>query len=170
MWTQETTMLEGLFPMTDSFRSRFLKEAGERPYAWVAAIGLPKTLVTAVLRGGEDYRPIKRTVEKLAFATGKSVTWWLTGEEHGAIEPAEKAAPAVVEQERTPNTVPSIAAGGRADPELLALAVRALEEWAAERHLEIDPKRKGAIISVLYDYLRKGADEQEVENLLTIVS
>lgn len=163
-------MREGLFPMAESFRSRFLREAGERPYAWGASLGLPKTLVTAVLRGGEDYRPIRRTLEKLAAASGKSVDWWLTGEERVYTAPAEKAAPATAEQQRTSYAVPSIAAGGRADPELLALAVRALEEWATERRLEIDPKRKGAIISVLYDYLRKGADEQEVENFLTVVS
>jgi hypothetical protein len=148
--------------MPSSFRQRFLLEAGEHPYAWVSELGLPKDLVSAVLRGGEDYRPIRRTLKRLAEATGKSAEWWLTGKEVEQVPNAvARDAPVAIRGH--------IASGMKADPELLALAVRALEEWAAENGVVIDPARKGAIISVLYDYLEKGAGSGEVANLLKLV-
>jgi hypothetical protein len=63
----------------------------------------------------------------------------------------------------------TIVAGGKADMEKLALAIRALEEFAAEERITIDPERKSAIIAVLYDYLQKGAGSGDVANLLKLV-
>lgn len=63
----------------------------------------------------------------------------------------------------------AISGGVKANPQLLAMAVRALEEWANEQGISILPERKGAIIAVLYDYLEKGADQGEIKNLLTLV-
>jgi hypothetical protein len=61
------------------FKQRFLNEAGGNPYMWITSLGLPKHIVSAVMRSGDDYVPQKRTVMRLAQATGKSVPWWLTG-------------------------------------------------------------------------------------------
>lgn len=58
---------------------------------------------------------------------------------------------------------------GKADPDLLAVAVTALEEYAAECGEVIPPERKGAIIAVLYNYLVKGADNDEVRNMLRVM-
>ncbi|WP_050408757.1 hypothetical protein [Massilia sp. NR 4-1] len=72
-------------------------------------------------------------------------------------------------QASTEKVAGTISSGTRADPELLSLAVRALEEWSLENQVQIDPARKGAIIAVLYDYLQKGAGQGEVENLLRVM-
>lgn len=138
--------------------------AGEHPYAWATSLGLPKALVTAVQRGDDDYRPIRRTVANLAVATGRSEHWWLTGEDEGqgtqqsSGEPTAASAPAG-----------AITSSGRADPQLLALAIQAFEEFAAARKLGIAPERKAAVISLLYDYLARGAEEKDVEAFLKIV-
>lgn len=90
------------------------------------------------------------------------------GAAQSASDAAERdgAAPPAVASSAVAGT---IAAGGRADPKKLALAVRALEEWIEEDGVTIDPARKGAIISVLYNYLEKGADTGELADLLKIV-
>jgi len=62
--------------------------------------------------------------------------------------------------------VVTIAAGGRADPKVLAWTVKALEEWLDANGMEIDAERKGALISVLYDYVTRGAGVEEVSTLL----
>lgn len=138
--------------MPKSFRERFVEAAGEHPYAWAVARGLPKDLVTAVMRGGDEYRPIRRTLQKLADATDKSVSWWLTGEEQsseGAI--------------RVPQPAPVIGtvAGGssRVDIRKLELAIKALETWESTRQLAIAAERRPAVIAVLYDFLVKSEDE-----------
>jgi hypothetical protein len=48
-----------------------------------------------------------------------------------------------------------IAAGSsKVDPALLEIAMRALTEWEAERHIQVDPERRPAVIAILYDYLQ----------------
>jgi hypothetical protein len=64
----------------------------------------------------------------------------------------------------------AIAAGRSADAALLAVAIRAFEEFAAPRQLEISPERKASIIAVLYDYLAKGARDSDVETFLKAVA
>ena len=66
-------------------------------------------------------------------------------------------------------TAPTIAAGAKANPELLALAVQAVEEWCQETGRTLSPGRKGSVIAVLYDYLAKGGGETEVRALLQAV-
>lgn len=64
----------------------------------------------------------------------------------------------------------AVAGGNVADPQLLAFAIRAFEEWATARQLVIAPERKAAIIALLYDYLVRGAGEKEVETFLQVVA
>lgn len=65
--------------------------------------------------------------------------------------------------------VAAIAGGARADVELLALAVQAVEEWCQETGRTLSPGRKGSVIAVLYDYLAKGGGEGDVKTLLEAV-
>ncbi|MYM80568.1 hypothetical protein GTP44_01160 [Duganella sp. FT50W] len=137
--------------MPENFRERFLKEAGERPYAWAATMGLPKDLVTAVIRGGEDYQPIRRTLTKLAEATGKSVAWWQTGEEGESSGLPAKAA-----QPPAKSLAGTIAGGtGQVNVLQLELAIKAVDKWEQTRDAKIDPERRPAVIAVLYEFLSK---------------
>ena len=159
--------------MSESFKDRFLREAGDRPYAWAVAHGLPKDLVTAVMRGGADYRPIQRTLKKLAEATGKSAHWWITGQPDPDPAPGESLAD-IYEAARgtslsAPALVQAVASGHRADPDTLALCIRVVEEWISANDLEIDANRKGAIVSVLYDYAEKGAGDHDLERMLSVM-
>lgn len=63
----------------------------------------------------------------------------------------------------------TIAGGAKADVELLALAVQAVEEWCQETGRTLSPGRKGSVIAVLYDYLVKGGGETDVKTLLEAV-
>jgi transcriptional regulator with XRE-family HTH domain len=142
---------KGLCPMSESFRERFLKEAGEHPYAWAGALGLPKDLVTAVVRGKDDYQPIRRTLEKLARATGRPVSWWLTGEEGDTPQgpsPEHSRASA-----KAPVVGTAVGGSSRIDPELLEIAARALREWEEARHIKVAEERRSAIVAVLYNHL-----------------
>lgn len=71
-------------------------------------------------------------------------------------------------EQTTQSKVAGTIAAGSADVDerKLALAAKVLEEWAAEKHLQVKPERKGAIIAVLYKVLMKGADIEDVERLL----
>lgn len=130
-------------------------EAGEHPYAWVTSIGLPKDLATAVIRGSDDYQPIRRTLTKLAQATGKSVEWWLTGE--------EGLGPAAAPQKPLAPVVGTIAAGtGEVDVRKLELAIQALDVWEETRNLKVASERRPAVIAVLYQFLVK-SDQQGPE-------
>lgn len=83
-----------------------------------------------------------------------------------------RGAEAKIESVGVPPKAPviaAVAAGTKADRQKLAIAVQALEEWASEQGISIDPERKGAIISVLYDYIVKGATDDDVANLLTVM-
>ena len=168
--------------MSESFRQRFLKEAGDRPYAWAAKHDLPKGLVIGVLRGDNSYTPINRTFRLLAEKTGKSENWWRTGKD-------EEPAPSTVNQEQVTHHTEGNVAGyaeqpqsekaevigqivaGRSkiDKELLAAATQALEEFLEENHLEIKPEKKGAVIAFMYDYMASDGDADAVIDMLKAV-
>lgn len=59
---------------------------------------------------------------------------------------------------------PSGVVEGRAqvDVEMLRVATQALEEWLQEKGLGLPPDRKAAVVAVLYDYLAKGANRDEM--------
>lgn len=63
----------------------------------------------------------------------------------------------------------AIAAGTKADPELLALAVQAVEEWCQESGKTLTPGRKGSVAAVLYDYLARGAGADDLRKFLRAV-
>ena len=63
----------------------------------------------------------------------------------------------------------AITSGGRADPELLGIAIQAFEEFAASKGVVFLPERKAAVIALLYDYLVKGASPQEVASFFKVV-
>ena len=65
--------------------------------------------------------------------------------------------------------IAAIAGGAKADAELLAVAVQAVEEWCQETGRTLPPGRKGSLIAVLYDYLVKGGGETDVKTLLQAV-
>ena len=149
--------------MPENFRDRFLREAGDRPYAWAVSKGLPKDLVTAVMRGSADYQPIRRTLAKLADASGKSVGWWLTGED-GDV-------PAVQDAQQRPaaGIAGTIARGtGQVDVHKLELAIKAVDEWEKTRDAKIDAERRPAVIAVLYEFLVKseGAGDAAIDVVL----
>lgn len=79
--------------------------------------------------------------------------------------PADQAA-----EETRPMVAPivgTIAAGtAKVDTELMQLVVRTLKEWSRERGIKIPEDREGAIIAVLYNYISKGADQDEIDQLL----
>lgn len=85
------------------------------------------------------------------------------------VVPGDSPIIVVGSEENSRRTQDVIAAGSRADPELLALAVQAVEEWCQETGKTLTPGRKGAVISVLYDYLIRGGGEVEVRSLLQAV-
>jgi hypothetical protein len=88
---------------------------------------------------------------------------------NGGTKAAQRLAGYDVTAQPGDDQIQAIAGGGLADPKLLTLAIQAFEEWAAERKLEVPTDRKAAIISVLYDYLAKGADQSAVERFLQVV-
>lgn len=152
--------------MGESFRQRFLREAGEHPYAWAASHGLPKDLVTAVVRGKDDYQPIRRTLKKLAEATGRSAEWWISGEDSTPARPSPGGRPKCVAQAEAPYHVSNVVgtvAGGSAlvDARKLQLVIKAVTEWEDENNLDIDPERRSAVIAFLYDYMQKSGDDGE---------
>ncbi|WP_168798523.1 DNA-binding protein [Herbaspirillum sp. ST 5-3] len=59
-----------------------------------------------------------------------------------------------------------VAGTAKVDTELMQLVVRTLKEWSRERGIEIPADREGAIIAVLYNYISKGADQDEIDQLL----
>lgn len=65
--------------------------------------------------------------------------------------------------------VPTIVSGAKADMERLTLAVQAVEEWCQETGRPLEPGQKGAVIAVLYDYLLRGGEEDNVRSLLKVV-
>jgi len=70
-----------------------------------------------------------------------------------------------------PSRVVGVVAAGtsKVDPALLQLAEEAFEEWQQERGLRLDPKRRGAVVAVLYDYLAQGADQADAANMLKVI-
>ena len=144
--------------MPKSFRERFLAEAGERPYEWAVSLGLSKDLVTAVKRGDDDYQPIRRTLDKIASATGRSVSWWLTGDDgvSATSDASESKATAP-----TKAAVAGVVAAGSSSVDIrkLELAIQALDEWEATRNISIPTDRRPAVIAVLYDFLVKSNGE-----------
>lgn len=59
-----------------------------------------------------------------------------------------------------------VAGSAKVDTELLQLVVRTLKEWTRQRHIELPADKEAALIAVLYDYVSKGATEEELANLL----
>lgn len=62
-----------------------------------------------------------------------------------------------------------ITSAGKADVELLEVAIAAYEKFADAKGAPISPDRKAAVISLLYNYLAKGASAQEVQAFLKVV-
>lgn len=63
----------------------------------------------------------------------------------------------------------AIAAGRKADAELLGLAAQAVDEWCRETGRTLPPARKGTMINVLYDYMARGGEESDVKTLLQAI-
>ncbi|HTD05885.1 hypothetical protein [Undibacterium sp.] len=56
----------------------------------------------------------------------------------------------------------TIAAGSaQVNPKLLALVVRAVDEWEQGRGEKISSERRSAVIAFLYDYTQKSSDKPE---------
>jgi hypothetical protein len=71
------------------------------------------------------------------------------------------------EQNHAATVVGTIAAGSaQIDPERMRVVVQALEDWCKARRADLPADRKAALISVLYDYVTKGAGVDEVTRLL----
>ncbi len=67
--------------------------------------------------------------------------------------------------------VGAIAGGEQIDSQRLASAIRALDEFLAENKLVInDPARKAEIVTFLYKYLEKRASQNDVNDLLRLVT
>ncbi|VVE59876.1 hypothetical protein PCA31118_00045 [Pandoraea captiosa] len=52
------------------------------------------------------------------------------------------------------------------DVDLLRVASAALEEWLQQKAIDLPPARKADIVAVLYDYLAKGANPDEMARML----
>jgi hypothetical protein len=78
--------------------------------------------------------------------------------------------PVVAEPGVAPGKViATIAAGTKVDPAILERIIRIMDEIVVEQGREWVPERKAAFIAVLYDYLAKGADENDVKTLLRAI-
>lgn len=163
--------------MGESFRQRFLKEAGDKPYAWAAKYNLPKALVTAVLRGDDTYKPINRTLNLIVKNTGKSISWWLTGEceestphkINQSSAPYQTGPDLVVQDEEGKATIVKFKKSPPVNKDLMAIAVQALDEFVEERRLVLAPDRKGAILTFLYNYLLQEGDIEDATDILRAV-
>jgi len=60
-------------------------------------------------------------------------------------------------------------AGGRVDPKLLETVIRAMDEWVIEHDVALAPERKASIAVLLYDYIDKGASDEDVTRLLQAI-
>lgn len=92
---------------------------------------------------------------------------------HHVAEPA----PGYIDQARVEDrqqsgqVVGAIAGGEQIDSQRLASAIRALDEFLAENKLVInDPARKAEIVTFLYKYLEKRASQNDVNDLLRLVT
>jgi hypothetical protein len=66
--------------------------------------------------------------------------------------------------------VGTIAAGSsKVDTEKLALAIRALDEFEAERGIKVSAERRPVVIAILYDYLQSAPEMQEGEKAMAMV-
>jgi hypothetical protein len=104
-------------------------------------------------------------MQRLAEATGKSVKWWLSGEEakyEGTVPAPGQSVSENVHPHRA-GSAPTAIAGGSAkvDPRALQLVIQAVNEWEDENNLDIAPERRSAVIAFLYDYLQKSGDDGE---------
>ncbi|MCW3479703.1 hypothetical protein OL229_09030 [Neisseriaceae bacterium JH1-16] len=59
-----------------------------------------------------------------------------------------------------------VAGSAQIDLEMLQLVEATLEEWLQSRGLRLKPDRRGAIVAVLYDYLAKGASQEDMVRML----
>lgn len=59
-----------------------------------------------------------------------------------------------------------------ANIELIELAVRSLEEWLQGRGLQLLPRRKSAVVALLYDYLyaKQTTDREDIQRFLRAVA
>lgn len=77
-----------------TFTERIRYVAGEHPFAWAAARGIPKANMTVWLAGA---RPQRKTLAMLEEKTGIPASWWESGE---LPPPGEKgASEAVIERQ-----------------------------------------------------------------------
>ena len=164
--------------------------AGESLKHWCERVGLPLSTLTGAFQ--RKAVPKADVLALISIETGRSINWLLgllpdDDAEHArngsatAVVASEEdhatpAHPPHAQQGATgplerrgagaPGTMPG---GRRANSAYLSRAVQVLEEWAAESGASIDPERKGAIISVLYNYLERGAEKAELLDLLHVI-
>ncbi len=85
-------------------------------------------------------------------------------------QPKTPSEPLKINQNRV-EVAGAIAAGEQVNTARLASAIRALDEFLAENQLVIDdPDRKAEIVTFLYKYLEKKANEGDVKDLLRLVT
>lgn len=82
-------------------------------------------------------------------------------DEQNQVAPKGDIAPA--------NVIATIAGGVKVDPAIMARIIRTMDEIVVEQGREWVPERKAAFIAVLYDYIVKGADEDDVKTLIRAI-
>lgn len=60
--------------------------------------------------------------------------------------------------------------GDKIDPERLAYAISFLEEYLAERNIQIAPDRKSKVVISLYNLMKTNENAEDIRNLLKLVA
>lgn len=75
------------------------------------------------------------------------------------------------EEEPQGKVIGTITPGGRSiDLETMKFVDAVLEEWLQKKGLRLKPERRAGVLAVLCDYLAKGATQQELQEMLKVLS
>ena len=122
--------------------------------------GLPKTKANILARAAKEGWKFENTK-----GVGGTRSLFEIPEQYLVGEDEEAMPPEAHESGKVIGTI----AGGRVDPKLLETVIRVMDEFAIEQDIAWIPERKASIAVLLYDYIAKGASDEDVTRLLQAV-
>lgn len=68
------------------------------------------------------------------------------------------------------DVLPVITPNSKVDPVILEKVVKTLNFWLQSKNLTLEPDRYAALVSVLYDYIAKGANQDDLNQFFKAVA
>ncbi|MBI3712630.1 MAG: hypothetical protein HY253_06680 [Burkholderiales bacterium] len=144
---------------------------GKKKYsaAEIAAMnlpGLPTTKANVLARAEKEAWPYETTVGR----GGARKMFEIPSAYQADYKPYENDSQPLAKPAATTKVVGAITGGAIVNSKQLATAMRALDEYLKENGLVIDePEVKAKIVAILYKYLQKGAEGEDVQELLQVM-